>query len=123
MALWLCSRHSIVNPSIRDIYSAGGQMNVYINNKLIKRNVSKSTCNFLMFIDKIRDVFLKKEDVYQEISYYSDYYSENKDLFSEWKNVVGKIIDKTLNLNMEYIMTLTFKGLANNNKDILMEVI
>ena len=98
-------------------------MNVYINNKLIRRNVSKSTCNFLMFIDKIRDVFLKKEDVYQEISYYSDYYSENKDLFSEWKNVVGKIIDKNLNLNMEYIMTLTFKGLANNNKDILMEVI
>lgn len=123
LALWLCSRHSIVNPSTRDIYSAGGQMNVYINNKLIRRNVSKSTCNFLMFIDKIRDVFLKKEDVYQEISYYSDYYSENKDLFSEWKNVVGKIIDKNLNLNMEYIMTLTFKGLANNNKDILMEVI
>ena len=98
-------------------------MNVYINNKLIRRNVSKSTCNFLMFIDKIRDVFLKKEDVYQEISYYSDYYSENKDLFSEWKNVVGKIIDKTLGLNIDNIMTLTFRGLANNNKDVVMEVI
>ena len=98
-------------------------MNVYINNKLITKNVSKSTCNFLMVIDKIRDIFLKKEDVYQEISYYSDYYSENKDVFSEWKNVVGKIIDKNLRLDMEYIMTLTFKGLANNNKDILMEVI
>ena len=31
LALWLCSRHSIVNPSIRDMYSAGGQMNIYIN--------------------------------------------------------------------------------------------
>jgi hypothetical protein len=54
LALWLCSRHSIVNPSIRDMYSAGGQMNIYVNKNLICKNVPKSICNFLIVIDSIK---------------------------------------------------------------------
>jgi len=31
LALWLCSRHSVISPNIRDSFTAGGQLDIYLN--------------------------------------------------------------------------------------------
>lgn len=119
LALWLCSRHSIVNPSIRDMYSAGGQMDIYINGTLRKKNASKSICNFLMMIDSIRKVFNSCEDIYNDISYYSDYYSKSKDSYKEWMKEINKYLINSINIGIDEILNLTFIEIKND-KDIIM---
>lgn len=118
LALWLCSRHSIVNPNIRDMYSAGGQMDVYINGRFFCKNVPKSICNFLIVIDNIRDFFAKKIDVYNEIYYYSDFYTGN-DLYKDWKNTVNKYINNLLPMNIDEILKLTFDKI-DKGKNVMM---
>lgn len=122
LALWLCSRHSIVNPSIRDMYSAGGQMNVFINNKLLCENISKCICNFLIMLDSIRIVFSNKIDVYNEISYYSEYYIDSKSPYTQWKAKISRHFETAIGMKIDEIMTLTFVGIRNN-KDVMMETI
>lgn len=114
LAMWLCSRHSIVNPSIRDMYSAGGQMNIYIDNKSVCVKVRKSLCEFLIAIDSLRDIFNERYDVYNEISYYSDYYSIGKDSYLEWKKVVNSYFTE-IHLNIDKVMELTFVRVEGNN--------
>lgn len=121
-ALWMCSRHSILNPSMRDMYSAGGKMNIYIDGKEKISGVPKSICNFLMSIDSIRYIFNEKCDVYDEIFYYSDYYKKTKDPYREWKKAINKYVKKVLQLDIDEIMCLTFKG-VECYKNLMMETI
>lgn len=118
LAMWLCSRHAIVNPSIRDMYTAGGQMDVFVDDKCIKRNVSKSFCNFLMSIDSIREVFHRKCDVYNEISYYSDYYTIGKDEYEEWVKTIDTHL-KEVGLCARQVMGLTFERTEDNRNVML----
>ena len=47
LALWLCSRYSIITSSLRDKFSAGGRGNIYVNEKLKWGNKPKMICNLL----------------------------------------------------------------------------
>lgn len=121
LAMWLCSRHSIVNPSIRDMYTAGGQMDVYVDGKCVLRNATKSLCNFLMSIDSIRDVFYRKCDVYDEISYYSDYHSVGGEEYTEWSEAVDVYL-KDVGLSVGNVMELTFEGIEENRNVMLRRI-
>lgn len=114
MALWLCSRHSVVNPNIRDMYSAGGQMDIYIDGEFIVRKAPKSFCNFLTLIDLIRGVFQEKSGVYHEISYYADYFSNVIAPYDTWKNNVVQYLPKSFGIGINEIMGLTFEGVIDN---------
>ena len=114
MALWLCSRHSVVNPNIRDMYSAGGQMDIYIDGESLVRKAPKSFCNFLTFIDLIRGIFQEKSGVYHEISYYADYFSNVIAPYDTWKNNVVQYLPKSFGIGINEIMGLTFEGIIDN---------
>ena len=105
----------IVNQSIRDMYSAGGRMNIYINNVLYKRTVVKSVSNLLISIDKIRDIFYEGTDISREISYYSDYSSNRLTPFDAWKKQINLHTKKLIGLDIETILNLTIDGIIGNN--------
>lgn len=115
LALWLCSRYSIVNPNIRDMYSAGGQMNIYINGKLHKKSAAKSISNLLMSIDKIRDIFLKGIGISEEISYYSSYSSMELTPYVAWKRHINSYTKKLVDLDIDTILQLTIDKIEDNN--------
>lgn len=95
LALWLCSRHSIISPNIRDSFTAGGQVDVIINEKDVYHNVPKVVCNFLKRVEMICKVFNIKGDVYEEIPYYASYYENDCDIFEKWKQSILTHLAKT----------------------------
>ena len=108
-ALWLCSRHSVISPNIRDFFTANGKINIIVNGTMIYRNAPRILGNFLCMTNKIHTVFESKNDVYHEIPYYSSFYDETDDVYEAWKNAVKKFLTKTLaksNLSMEWIFNV-----------------
>lgn len=95
-ALWLCSRHSVICSSLRDEFSAGGKGNIYINDRLKWGSVPKIICNLFSFVNDIRNVFTEHNGVYDEISYYADYYKSGEDLKVLWERCVQSHFDKLL---------------------------
>lgn len=96
LALWLCSRHSIISPNIRDSFTAGGQANIFFNDRKVCEKAPRILCNFLKMQENIRLVFQTKSDVYKEISFYSSYSNETSNLYVAWKQSVIKFLSKTL---------------------------
>ncbi len=95
-ALWLCSRHSVICSSLRDVYSAGGVGNIIINNHLKWGSVPKVVCNLFSFVNDIRKVFDERDGVYKEIGYYADYYKLGEDLQVLWEKTVQSYLDDML---------------------------
>lgn len=80
--LWLCSYNQVVNPNIRDIYSAGGKI-THVNGKRLKRPVAQvfniiveyadnikellhnPSPELLMMINDFNPILLKKSDMYE----------------------------------------------------------
>lgn len=117
-SLWLCSRYSIICSSLRDQFSAGGQGNIYVNNKLRWSNVPKIICNLLVHINKIKFIFENHTDVYNEISYYSDYYKEGRtSLMSLWVQAVNYHLGKATNgkIKAEALLSLRFDQSCGND--------
>lgn len=95
-ALWLCSRHSVICSSLRDVFSAGGVGNIVINDHLRWSSVPKVVCNLFSFINDIRNVFAERCDVYDEIYYYADYYRPGEDPQILWEKTVQSYLDVLL---------------------------
>lgn len=119
-SLWLCSRYSIICSSLRDQFSAGGQGNIYINNKLQWSNVPKAICNFLVHIDKIRSIMRNHTDVYNDISYYAEYYDNNNpvSIFDQWKTAIDHHISKVVgskNISINTLLHLSFDHSIGND--------
>ena len=117
LSLWLCSRHSIVNPSIRDMYSAGGQMNLYIDTKKRLGNIPKSISNLIKSIDYIR-IFFENHSLDEDIAYYADYYQKDKSNFECWKSAVAFYIKELADIDINEIVNLTFD--SQSGSDIYM---
>lgn len=114
LALWLCSRYSIITSSLRDKFSAGGKGNIYINGKLKWGNMPKIICNLLVQINTIRDLFEHQSDVYNEIQYYASYFKADSDSFEEWKRQINYYL-KAYQINIEDILSLTFVKVTEND--------
>lgn len=113
LALWLCSRHSIISPNIRDSFTAGGRVNVFINDIKICDKAPRVLCNFLKMQKLIRKVFQSKTDVYNEISFYSSYSDNKEDVYTAWKQAVKTYLGDTLKgkeLPIEEIFNVEFIG-------------
>lgn len=96
LALWLCSRHSVISPNIRDSFTAGGQVEIYLNGERICYKAPRVLANFLSVMSDIRKVFDSRSDVFEEISYYSSYSEGKEDVYKEWKCAVLKYLQRTL---------------------------
>lgn len=92
-SMWLCSRYSIINPSFRDIFSAGGVGDIYVNDELFVSNVPKVICKLIPILRSLIDSFSSHNLAFDEISIYSEYYFEGVDLKNAWLDIIEEYIN------------------------------
>lgn len=116
-AQWLCARHSIVSPCLRDSFSAGGQVNIIVDGDIVYHNAPKMLGNFIKHIGAIRKIFQSKSDAYEEIPTYASYKGDNRDPYDAWVSAVDTYLSKTIDttiLSTEEISKMEF---VEENKD------
>ena len=114
LALWLCSRYSIISTSLRDKFSAGGRGNIHVNEKLKWGNKPKMICNLLIQIDTIKKVFENQSDVYNEIQYYASYFKPDVDIFEKWKQQMNYYL-KGHQISIEEMLSMSFVKVTEND--------
>lgn len=114
LALWLCSRYSIISSSLRDKFSAGGRGNIYVDDVLRWTKIPKTVCNLLLHLDTIRAVFTQHSFPYEDIRYCSNYFRPNVDLFEAWKQSVNHYITIP-KIKVEDILRLKFLRCTYDN--------
>lgn len=115
LALWLCSRYSIISSSLRDKFSAGGRGCIYVNDVLKWKNMPKIICNMLIQLETIRDVFENHSYPYEDIRYCSNYFRPNVDLYKSWKQNVNYFLSG-YNIKIEDILKLKYLRCTSDNR-------
>jgi hypothetical protein len=82
--LWLCSYNQVVNPNIRDLYSAGGKI-THVNGKRLAIPVSQVFHIIVDYADEIKALLLHPSDeLYALIKEYNSELLKNDNLFEGW---------------------------------------
>lgn len=102
-AQWMCSRHSIVSPCLRDTFTAGGQVDIVCGNDVLYSKVPRVVCNFIKHIESIRKIFRSKSDVYMEIPYYASYCKDKGNPLDAWKTAVDKQLSDIKSTKVPFI--------------------
>lgn len=114
LALWLCSRHGVVSPNIRDSFTAGGQLALVIDDRRVCERVPRVLINFLKNMPQIIDVFEKHTDVYSEIPLYASYSANAKGSYYEcWRKLVVTNLKATIggsDFPLDDIFNMRFVG-------------
>jgi len=114
LALWLCSRHGVVSPNIRDSFTAGGQLALTINGKRVCERVPRVLINFLKNMPRIREVFENNTDVYSEIPLYASYASQAVgSYYDAWRKLVIKNLKDTVGASripLDKVFDMRFLG-------------
>lgn len=88
-ALWLCSRHGILNPSMRDMFSAGGKVDVN------GRKVSAAVGRLFEHRKEIINILKNPDaDIISEASTYWGVKADELSLLTEWTKRVSAVFDK-----------------------------
>lgn len=91
-ALWLCSYNQVVNPNIRDMYSAGGMI-THVNGKRLETPVSQVLNNVVTHSDRVREMLENPtKDLLSLIEDYNPELLDGGDLFDNWISLCGKIV-------------------------------
>lgn len=115
-ALWLCSRHSIINSSFRDSFTASGQISIYVNGKKKWERCPHILGTFIEVVDRIRTLFPELE---KDINYYSEYAVGGKDLFKLWVKEANSYLQKIqpkINIDIRFLMNLDLQSVKNGNE-------
>lgn len=121
-ALWMCSRYSILCTNIRDLFSAGGTGNIYIDGNIKWRNIPKVICNLLPHLENIRQLYVEKETIKNDIFGYAIYIQKDVVDFDLWLDSANKALKETLDndaiqFTIEDLLNYHFdKRVANNDK-------
>jgi hypothetical protein len=110
--LWMCSRHSIICSNIRDLFTAGGTGNIYVDDMVRWKNVPKVICNLLPYLHEISRLYSTKEDIKQDYEDYSVYSNTLTAEFSTWKRSANMYIQETL-LSKRLTYKITVDDLLN----------
>lgn len=111
-SLWLCSRHSIINPRFRDSFSASGQISIYVDGKLKWKKCPHIIGTFLELLETIRNIFPELND---DIFYYSDYVIDKNDLFKSWETAADNYLQESVPNNMirmKHLLQLDLVGVS-----------
>ena len=117
-SMWLCSRHSIICSNIRDWFTAGGKGRVHVNGELMWEGVPQAICRFLMRIEDVKSVFEESSGVFDEIDYYSDYFTTREQNFINWKKYVDLYLngqDVSPSMRIEELLKLKFESQTRND--------
>lgn len=84
--LWLCSYNQVVNPNIRDLYSAGGKI-THVNGQRLKQPVAQVFNIIVEYSDAIRELLKKPSDeMLMMIKEFNPALATKADMYEEWLN-------------------------------------
>ncbi len=93
-SLWLCSYQQIVNPNIRDMYSAGGKI-TQVNEIPLNKPIPQIFNKIVLFSDLIKQMLLEPtNELIMLIEDYNPYLLNGKSLFENWINMCEKFADE-----------------------------
>lgn len=95
-SLWLCSRFSIICSNVRDFFTAGGTVNIYLDDKLIWKNVPKVVANLALYIHEIKERLDSNEETINDIINFSSFNNGSKFIFSQWEEIADNYIAMAL---------------------------
>ena len=85
--LWLCSYNQVVNPNIRDLYSAGGKI-TQANGKRLKHPVAQVFNIIVDYSDDIKALLLHpSEEMLMMIKDYNPVLLKNDNLYDSWLQI------------------------------------
>lgn len=92
--LWLCSYNQIVNPNIRDLYSAGGKI-THVNGKRLTNSVAQVFNIIVEYSDEIKNMLRHPTpEMYMMIKEFNPALLQNNDAYEEWLKICCKFADK-----------------------------
>lgn len=85
--LWLCSCNQVVNPNIRDLYSAGGKI-THVNGKRLKRPVAQVFNIIVDYSDEIKALLRHPPvELLMMIKDYNPVLLNSTDMYEEWLKI------------------------------------
>lgn len=92
--LWLCSYNQVVNPNIRDLYSAGGKI-THVDGIRLKNPVAQVFNVIVDFADEIRALLAHPTDEFLlMIKDYNPVLLESSDMYEAWIDICCKFAEK-----------------------------
>lgn len=86
-ALWLCSYRQVINPNIRDLYSAGGQI-THVNGKQLERPVAQVFNIIVEYADDIKATLRHpSKEMRMLISDYNPALLKKDDMYEAWLDI------------------------------------
>lgn len=93
-SLWLCSYNQIVNPNIRDLYSAGGKI-THVNGKRLKQPVAQVFNIIIDYSDDIKAMLRHpSKELLMMIKDYNPILLNNHDMYEEWLKICYSFAQK-----------------------------
>ena len=94
ITLWLCSYNQVINPNIRDLYSAGGKI-THVNGKKLDCSVAQIFNMIVEYSDIIKKILNEPSyDFKMMIKEFNPIILEGKDMFEQWLNMCCEIAEK-----------------------------
>lgn len=85
--LWLCSYNQVVNPNIRDLYSAGGKI-THVDGKRLKNPVAQVFNIIVDYSEDIKAVLTHPTpDMYMMIKEFNPVLSRSSNMYEEWLGI------------------------------------
>ncbi len=92
--LWLCAYNQVVNPNIRDIYSAGGKI-THVNGKRLETPVAQVFNIIVDYSDEIKAVLRHpSSEMYMMIKDFNPILLQSEDMYEAWLNICCKFADE-----------------------------
>lgn len=87
ITLWLCSYNQIVNPNIRDLYSAGGKI-THVNGKRLKQPVAQVFNIIVEYSDEIKALLRHpSSELLMMIKDFNPILLNGKDMYESWLKI------------------------------------
>ena len=93
-SLWLCSYYQVVNPNIRDLYSAGGKI-TKVNDFIIETPAAKVFSVIVKYADRIKALLKHPtKEMLDLIAEHNPTILQGNDHYEEWLKICYEIADK-----------------------------
>lgn len=99
ISLWLCSYNQVINPNIRDLYSAGGKI-THVNGKRLEEPVAQVFNVIVEYSDRVKALLNHPtKDLLLLIAEHNPELLRGGSLYDNWVNLCCKIADKNIPLD------------------------
>nr|WP_314669994.1 hypothetical protein [uncultured Porphyromonas sp.] len=94
ITLWLCSYNQVVNPNIRDLYSAGGKI-THANGSRLETPVPQVFSIMVEYSERVKEVLrFPSPEMCMMIEEFNPILLQNKDMYEAWLRICCKFADE-----------------------------